>query len=279
MKILVAGLGLIGGSLAKALSQYTDHEIWGLDQDAGAVTAALEEGTISRRAGKADLHEADLTWVCLHPRATNNFLKEHADDFRPGAVVVDVCGVKTSVVYPAHEALSARGVRFVGCHPMAGREYSGFAYASADLFQGASFIMTPVEGTDAEATNMLDGLVRALGFGKVVRTTPEHHDRVIAFSSQLAHVVSNAFVKSPMLQDRSGFSAGSFQDLTRVARMNAGMWTELFLANAPALELELNHIIDSLTQYRDALAAGDEDHLYDLLEEGNRLKIASEKKG
>ena len=277
MTILVVGLGLIGGSLAKALAQCTGHEIWGLDRDSLAVQAALEEGTLARGASLEDLGAADVTLVCLHPRDTIHFLTGHAGRFRPGALVADVCGVKSAVVEAAHTVLQAAGVRYVGCHPMAGREFSGFAYAQADLFQGASFIMTPVEGTDPEAERVLEHLARAVGFGQVVRTTPQHHDRVIAFSSQLAHVVSSAFVKSPMLQDRSGFSAGSFQDMTRVARMNAGMWTELFLANAPALGEELDHLIHALTEYREALAAGDEAGLHALLEEGNRLKIASER--
>ncbi len=277
MTILVVGLGLIGGSLAKALAQYTGHEIWGLDRDELAVQAALAEGTLARGASLEDLSAADLTFVCLHPRDTIRFLTGYAGCFRTGAMVADVCGVKSAVVEAAHPALKAAGVRYVGCHPMAGREFSGFAYAQADLFQGASFIMTPVEGTDPEAERMLEHLARAVGFGKVVRTTPQHHDRVIAFSSQLAHVVSSAFVKSPTLQDRGGFSAGSFQDMTRVARMNAGMWTELFLANAPALGEELDLLIHSLTEYRQVLAAGDEAGLHALLEEGNRLKIASER--
>ena len=277
MTILVVGLGLIGGSLAKALARCTGHEIWGLDRDEVAAQAALEEGTLARIAGAGDLGAADLTLVCLHPRDTIRFLTDHAGDFKPGSIAADVCGVKTAVVEVAHPALQAAGVRYVGCHPMAGREFSGFAYAQADLFQGASFIMTPVEGTDPEAERTLEHLARAVGFGQVVRTTPQHHDRVIAFSSQLAHVVSSAFVKSPMLQDKSGFSAGSFQDMTRVARMNAGMWTELFLANAPALGEELDHLIRSLTEYREALASGDEAGLRALREEGNRLKIASER--
>jgi prephenate dehydrogenase len=272
---LVVGLGLIGGSLAKALSAHPGQQVWGLDTSRETLDAALAEGAIAKVVSGGDLAEADITWICLHPRQALDFILGHADDFGACHIVTDVCGVKTYLVYPAHQALRERGVRYVGCHPMAGREFSGYAYAQTNLFEGASFILTPLEDTDRDAVECLRDAAAMIGFGRVVVTTPEHHDQVIAFSSQLAHVVSNAYVKSPMLQDESGFSAGSFQDMTRVARLNADMWTDLFLANSPALSRELEGLIGHLEQYRDAIARQDGERLRRLLEEGNALKLQS----
>ena len=272
---LVVGLGLIGGSLAKALSGQAGQEVWGIDTSRKTLDAALAEDAITKAADISDLGSADITWVCLHPRQARDFMIDHTACFKTNSIVTDVCGVKEYLVYPAHQARQARDVRYVGSHPMAGREFSGYAYAQGDLFKGASFILTPIEGTDHEAVDCLRKLADIIGFGQVVVTTPEHHDQVIAFSSQLAHVVSNAYVKSPMLQDEGGFSAGSFQDMTRVARLNADMWTDLFLTNGPALCRELDGLIDHLRQYREAIAQGDNENLHRLLEEGNALKLKS----
>ena len=272
MKIQVVGLGLIGGSLCKTLRKRTGHIVLGMDHDPEAVRKALEAGAIHGEGTVQTLGEADLTMVCLYPEGTVSFLLEHRDDFRKDSVVMDVCGVKEAIVAAAAGPLQESGVRFVGCHPMAGREFSGFDYAKDDLFEGASFILTPVEGTDQDAVALLRELAMELGFGKTVAASPKVHDSIIAATSQLAHVVSNAYIKSPTLRHQAGFSAGSYLDLTRVAKLSEEMWTSLFLLNRDALLYEIDTLQQHLSQYREALADQDAARLKGLLRDGRVLK-------
>ena len=272
MTVLVVGLGLIGGSFCRCMKKHTDHIVWGLDTNNDTLQHVLGDQVIDRAAEPDDLAVADLVLVCLYPGDTVEFVLRHANRFRKNGIVADACGVKTAVVSAVEPALNARGVRFVGTHPMAGREFSGYAYSRADLFTGASFIVTPTASTCGEAVAVLSQFALSLGFGKVVTASPEEHDRTIAFTSQLAHVVSNAYVKSPTLLRQAGFSAGSFQDLTRVAKLNEGMWSELFLHNRDALLYELDNIIAHLGEYRDALQKDDGPRLRELLRDGRERK-------
>lgn len=272
MNIQVVGLGLIGGSLCKTIKRKTAHRVFGMDRDPETVKKALASGAIDEEGDLETLPKADLTIVCLYPEGTVDFLLEQRERFRKGSLVIDVCGVKGTVVSAAAAPLKKCGVRFVGCHPMAGREFSGFDYAKDDLFEGASFILTPVEETDPSAVEEVRAFALSLGFGKAVVSDPEEHDRIIAATSQLAHIVSNAYIKSPTLRHQAGFSAGSYQDLTRVAKLSEEMWTSLFLLNREALLFEVETIIGHLSQYRDALAAGNAPELKELLREGRILK-------
>lgn len=272
MNIQVVGLGLIGGSLCKTIKRKTAHRVFGMDRDPETVKKALVSGAIDEEGDLETLLKADLTIVCLYPEGTVDFLLEQRERFRKGSLVIDVCGVKGAVVSAAAAPLKECGVRFVGCHPMAGREFSGFDYAKDDLFEGASFILTPVEETDPSAVEEVRAFALSLGFGKAVVSDPEEHDRIIAATSQLAHIVSNAYIKSPTLRHQAGFSAGSYQDLTRVAKLSEEMWTSLFLLNREALLFEVETIIGHLSQYRDALAAGNAPELKELLREGRILK-------
>ena len=243
MTIQVVGLGLIGGSLCKTIKKRTSHRVLGMDRDPAAVEKARAAGAIDGEGSPDTLEEADLTMVCLYPEGTISFLLDNRDRFRKGSIVMDVCGVKGAVVSAAAGPLKEAGVRFVGCHPMAGREFSGFDYAKDDLFDGASFILTPTRETDPAAVETLRALALDLGFGKAVVSTPEDHDRIIAATSQLAHVASNAYIKSPTLRHQAGFSAGSYLDLTRVAKLSEDMWTSLFLLNRDALLYEVDTLI------------------------------------
>ena len=274
MKIQVVGLGLMGGSLCKAIRRYTDHTVLGMDLDEKTLEKALEQGAIHEIGTAETLSEADLAIVCLYPEGTIRFLLDNGERFRKGGLVCDICGVKSAVVKAVSGPLNRSGVRFVGCHPMAGREFSGFDYAKADLFENASFILTPDEHTDPSAVAELEAFARSIGFGQTVTAPPEEHDRIIAATSQLAHVVSNAYMKSPTLQKEAGFSAGSYLDLTRVAKLNEEMWTSLFLLNREALLYEVDTIMEHLSQYRDALNRQDAPGLRELLKEGRLLKEA-----
>lgn len=272
MKIGVVGLGLIGGSFCRAIKAKTNHQCLGLDMDSHTLREALKVGAIDGILEADGLRYCDLTIICLHPKQTISFITEHAGDFKKGGIVMDTCGIKTAVVEAAEKLLRQNGVTFIGAHPMAGREFSGFAYSLPDLYEGASFIMTPSTDTDREKLETVRHLAEALGFSRIVVTDCKTHDETIAFTSQLPHVLSNAYVKSPTLQNQSGFSAGSFQDLSRVARLNEDMWTDLFLMNKEPLLFELDTVIKHLQEYREALDQTDAEKLRSLLREGRILK-------
>lgn len=275
LTIGVIGLGLIGGSFAKAIKQNTPHIVAGYDISEDAVLQALTESAIDKRLDDAVLARCDLLFVALYPAATITEVLARLPLLKNGCIITDLCGVKRAVCDALDAPCRDAGLVFVGGHPMAGREFSGFAHSLPTLFSGASFILTPTRPDDAaqaQAVTMLKTLARELGFRQTVVTTPAHHDGVVAFTSQLAHVLSNAYVKSPRATEHDGYSAGSFKDLTRVAKLNEVMWCELFLHNADYLTDELTLLIDNLTAYRSALTAQDSDTLTQLLREGREIK-------
>lgn len=277
MKIAVVGLGLIGGSLAKAIKKNTQHSCYAIDVNPETIRSAIEQEAIDGEITMDELKMCDVVMVCLYPEATVKFITENAANFKKGGIVIDSCGIKSAVVYPSEKALAAEGVEFLGCHPMAGREFSGFDYAVDNLFDKASFIITKTENSKSEVVNEIEKLAYEIGFRKVVVSTPEEHDEVIAFTSQLAHVVSSAYVKSPSLTKQAGFSAGSFKDLTRVAKLNEDMWTSLFMLNRKPLINEISHIIDRLEEYKQALETENSGELRELLKNGRELKELSNK--
>ncbi len=273
MRALVAGLGLIGGSMAKALARNTDCEVLGFDRDVATLRRALSDGAIHAAYLPEDLPSVDLLLVALRPGDAIRFLRSALPRMKPGAMAADLCGVKRAVVEAIGPVAAEAGVRFLGAHPMAGREVSGYAHSDEALFRGASLILTPPDGQPCEETRALGDLALRLGFARAVVTTPEEHDRLIAYTSQLAHVASSAYVMSPAAARHFGFSAGSFRDMTRVARLDADMWTELFDLNRDMLSAELSGLIARLTELRDALDGRDEARLRSLLEAGNRRKL------
>ncbi|MBR4554036.1 MAG: prephenate dehydrogenase [Ruminococcus sp.] len=275
MKIAIVGLGLIGGSLAKAIRRNTEHSVYALDTDRETIAAALAQEVIDGEIQADDLGRFDLVILGLYPETTVSFCLDNLENFKKDGIVIDTCGIKTSVVERVEGPMKKAGVRFVGCHPMAGREFSGFGYAVDNLFEKASFIITPTDETAMSAVREVSQFAYDIGFAKCVISSPEEHDRVIAFTSQLAHIVSSAYVKSPSLMDQAGFSAGSFRDLTRVAKLNEDMWTSLFMLNRGPLLDEINHIIDRLSEYREALENEDSEKLHELLREGRILKEKS----
>lgn len=279
MNIAVIGLGLIGGSMAKTLKKRTPHTVLGMDTNEQVMYKARLLDAIDGELTEERLKICDMVIIATWPKAAVAYVAEHADTFKAGAVVLDVCGVKRAVCEPIWELAKDRDFLFVGGHPMAGIEYSGFDYATAGLFDNASMILTPPRGTDIKTLDFLKHFWRELGFGRVVMTTPENHDRVIAYTSQLAHVVSSAYIRSPFALEHHGFSAGSFKDMTRVARLDERMWTELFLMNQSPLLEELDGLIDHLIQYRDALANENPDELCALLREGRERKEQADRKG
>ena len=270
--VTIVGLGLMGGSMAMAIHKKTDCAVYGWNRTAAVAQKALDEGVLDGIADDAILAETDLLIVSLYPESTVEYILEKLPVLKEGCLIVDLVGIKQYLIdrleKPCHDA----GVHYIGGHPMAGREFSGYAFAAAELYEGASMILVPTESSPLWAVDELDGFFRQLGFGTVVRCPAAQHDRMIAFTSQLAHVVSSAYIKSPEAVRHNGFSAGSYKDLTRVAKLNEVMWTELFLLNRGPLVNEIDEIIKHLTEYRDAIANGEEDELRRLLREGREIK-------
>ena len=275
----VVGLGLIGGSFAKAY-RAAGWKVLGFDTDPETMDLARIE-TIAGSLAPEALGTCDLVVLAAYPGACVSWLEKSAEALGAlggaGPLVIDTAGVKQAVCAAAFPLAEKHGFAFLGTHPMAGTQFSGFAHARADLFRGAPCVLVPPSVSDAQRLELLDRaatLLKPLGFGFYSVTSPEAHDKVIAFTSQLAHVVSNAYVKSPTAQEHHGFSAGSYRDLTRVAHLNPGMWAELMCQNAEALSFEIGHLVDALNAYRAALDAGDQDRLRLLLAEGDRIKRA-----
>lgn len=270
--VTVVGLGLMGGSIAMAIRERTDCAVYGWNRTAAVAQKAFEDGVLDGVANDETLAETDLLIIGLYPEATVDYLLEKLPKLKDGCLVVDLVGVKKYLIDRLEEPCREAGIHYIGGHPMAGREFSGYAFASADLYDGASMILVPNASSPLWAVDELDGFFRQLGFGTVVRCSAEQHDRMIAFTSQLAHVVSSAYIKSPEAVRHNGYSAGSYKDLTRVAKLNENMWTELFLLNQGPLVTEIDEIIRHLQEYRDAIAGGREEDLCRLLREGREIK-------
>ncbi|MBQ7850883.1 MAG: prephenate dehydrogenase/arogenate dehydrogenase family protein [Clostridia bacterium] len=276
MKIGIVGMGLIGGSLARTLKLRTAHEVYGADISDIALQQAKLLGAIDGVLTDEVLRGCDVILVSLYPAAIIDWVKAHEGMFRENALVIDCGGVKQEICSELTPLARAGKWHFLGGHPMAGREYSGFRYARDDLFDGASMILCTDGRDDPELLQTARDFFLDLGFRRVQFTTPKTHDEMIAYTSQLAHIVSSAYVKCPLAGQHRGFSAGSFADMTRVARLNENMWTELFMANRDALLPILDDLVLRVTQYRDALRDQDEDGMKALLREGREIKEALE---
>lgn len=269
----IVGLGLIGGSMAKTIKKRTLCKILAFDKNVETMRLAKDDGTIDGELSRKNLAECDLVMIAIYPGAIIEWVKEHKDYFGESTILVDLCGIKRDVVNSLLPISKEAGFKYVGGHPMAGKEVAGFKNASNFLYRDASMILTPDETVDEETMYVLKSFYLSLGFGEIVISTPEEHDRIISYTSQLAHITSSAYIKSPTSRQRMGFTAGSYKDMTRVARLDPDMWTELFMDNRENLEYELQELVDNLTEYLDALKEGDAHQLRKLLAEGCELKL------
>lgn len=271
MTVGILGLGLIGGSLARAYHD-AGHRVLGCDRDASTVQFAQMAHAVDAPLTEENIGSCELLLLAVYPQAAADYLEAMGDKIAKTAVVVDCCGIKRQICEAGFRLAERCGWLYVGGHPMAGTHFSGFKYSRADLFKGAPMVLVPPVFDDIRLLERVKDLLAAPQFGQFSVTTAEKHDRMIAFTSQLAHVVSNAYIKSPTAGAHRGFSAGSYKDLTRVAWLNAPMWTELFLDNRDFLLTELDTLMANLQVYRDALANGDEAALCTALEAGKRRK-------
>lgn len=276
-KIGIVGLGLIGGSIAKSSKKNSIDRIYGFDADRSVTEYAVLSGIIDGELTAETLSDCDAVFVCLYPSAAADYVTENAHLFKKGAMVMDCAGVKRSICDPCFDAAEKNGFHFIGGHPMAGTQFSGIKNSKDTMFHNACFVLVPKHGEDVEIIAKAREIVLSVGFSRVSVMTAERHDELIAYTSQLAHVVSNAYVKSPSAKSHKGISAGSYRDLTRVAYLNENMWTELFIDNKDNLLREIDGLIDSLKEYSEALKCGDEEKLRQLLIEGKLAKEAAEK--
>ena len=276
MNICIVGLGLIGGSFARAISTRTGNTVFGFDASPSACGKALAEGAISGIATDKDIAKCDIIIIALYPKATVEFAEKNINLFKENAIILDTCGVKGFVCEKISALAKGKNITFIGGHPMAGIEKSGFENSFASLFDGASMILCPSEDTDKGAIDTLSSLCTECGFDRITISTPDHHDKVIAFTSQLAHLVSSAYVFGEYATEHSGFSAGSYKDMTRVARLNADMWTELFFENKENLSAVCGELIANLEKFKVALDENDRDKIHSMLSDGNKRKIISD---
>ena len=272
MTVGIIGLGLIGGSMAKAYKENSGATVLAADRDSTIVEYARLQGTVDGELTADTIPSCDLILIALYPRAAMEYLKNTAHLIAKETLVIDLCGTKRTICKAGFTLAEQYGFTFVGGHPMAGLHHSGFKYARGNLFHGASMVLVPPTFDDIFLLDRVKKALAPAGFGRMTVTTADQHDEMIAFTSQLAHVVSNAYVKSPTARSHKGFSAGSYKDLTRVARLNEEMWSELFVENKEHLVSELNALIASLTEYRDAIRDGDTDATRSLLKDGREAK-------
>lgn len=271
MNVGILGLGLIGGSMARAYA-LKGHSVFAWDTDDVTLNYAILSGVVQEKLVQSKIPQCDLIFLAIYPEGSARWLKENGQYISKNALVLDLCGIKEEICRECFPIAEKYGFTFVGGHPMAGSQFSGFKYSRADLFQGAPMVLVPPVFDDIALLDRVKTALSPCGFGSFSVTTASAHDQMIAFTSQMPHLLSNAFIKSPTALNHKGFSAGSYRDFTRVAWLNSRMWAELFLSNRDNLLSELDTFIDNLQSYRDALAKSDEETLAALLEEGRIRK-------
>ncbi len=271
MTVGILGLGLIGGSLARAYS-LEGHRVLCYDLDNQMLSFAILAGAVEAQLTSENLKECDLLLLSVYPEGSAAWLEENAPYISKDTLVIDCCGVKRHVCERCFPLAKQYGFTFIGGHPMAGTQFSGFKYSQANLFEGAPMVLVPDRFDDPMLLDRAKAALSPCHFGSFTITTADDHDRMISFTSQMPHIISNAYVKSPTASHHKGYSAGSYKDLSRVAWLNSPMWAELFMANKDHTLAELEVFIQNLTKYRDAIATDNKKELIRLLEEGKRRK-------
>ena len=271
MIVGILGLGLIGGSMARAYAK-AGHTVLAAEADETIFQFAQLAGAVSGQLNESTLPSCDLLLLAIYPEGSAAYLEKHAHLVAPNALVMDLCGTKKALCDRCFPLAERYGFTFIGGHPMAGSHFSGFKYSRSNLFQGAPMILVPHRFDDMHLLDRAKEALSPCGFGKFSVCTPEEHDKRIAFTSQMPHVLSNAYIKSPTALQHQGFSAGSYKDLTRVAWLNAQMWAELCLENRENMLFELSTYIKSLQAYEKALQEEDFETLTALLDEGRKRK-------
>ena len=271
MNVGILGLGRIGGSLARAYA-LEGHTVYAIQRNETMLSFAMLAGAVHGKLNEETIPKCDLILLAIYPDGSASWLEKNAHLISKDALVLDCCGVKQEICSRCFPIAREYGFTFVGGHPMAGSQFSGFKYSRADLFSGAPMVLVPPVFDDIALLQRVKDALKPCHFGFFSVTTAQEHDKMIAFTSQMPHILSNAFIKSPTALKHKGFSAGSYKDLTRVAWLNPQMWAELFLENRDNVLFELDYYIESLKQYQQAIRDNDMDALVRLLEEGKKRK-------
>lgn len=271
MTVGILGLGLIGGSLARAYA-LEGHSVYAIQRNEMMLSFAMLSGAVHGRLDEGSIPECDLILLAIYPEGSASWLENHAHLISADTLVIDCCGTKKEICQRCFPLAERYGFTFVGGHPMAGSQFSGFKYSRAGLFKGAPMVLVPPVFDDMQLLDRVKNALKPCHFGFFSVTTAEEHDKMIAFTSQMPHILSNAFIKSPTALNHKGFSAGSYKDLTRVAWLNPQMWAELFMENKENVLFELDFYINSLQAYQKAIQENDMDKLISLLDEGKRRK-------
>lgn len=267
----IVGLGLIGGSFAKAYSK-AGHNVWAYDVNESVLQYAIMNDIVEKELTPDMLGECDLILICTYPGVAIEYLQNNGKFIGKKPVVIDCCGTKRIIVEPGMKIAEEFGFTYVGGHPMAGTQYSGIKYSKENMYVGAPMVIVPPKYDDIELFDKIKKLLLPAGFGKITVTTAEKHDEMIAYTSQMAHIVSNAYIKSPTVREHKGMSAGSYKDMTRVAWLSPQMWTELCMDNRDNLLKEMDILLSNLEKYKTALENKDSEMLCTLFEEGKRIK-------
>ena len=271
MKVGILGLGLIGGSLARAYA-LEGHTVYATQRNENMLSFAMLAGAVHGRLSEDTIPACNLILLAIYPEGSASWLEQNAHLISRDALGIDCCGTKVEICRRCFPLAEKYGFTFVGGHPMAGSQFSGFKYSRADLFEGAPMVLVPPVFDNMQLLERVKAALKPCNFGSFSVTTAQEHDKMIAFTSQMPHILSNAFIKSPTALNHKGFSAGSYKDLTRVAWLNPQMWAELFLENRENVLFELNTYIQSLQAYQKAIQDEDMAQLVALLEEGKRRK-------
>lgn len=271
MKVGILGLGLIGGSLARAYAKH-GHAVFAADQNESILEFAQLAGVVAGELDSTTIPQCDLILLAIYTEGCKNWLFEYAELIDKESLVMDCCGIKEEICDCGFTMAQKFGFTFIGGHPMAGSHFSGFKFSRSNLFQGAPMVLVPPVFDDPMLLERIKDILKPCNFGSFSVTTAKKHDELIAFTSQMPHIVSNAYIKSPTAQSHKGFSAGSYKDLTRVAWLNPQMWAELFLSNKENILKELTYYIESLEKYKKAIEEDDAQALIQILDEGRKRK-------
>ena len=273
MNIAVIGMGIIGGSFCKALKKYTSHYVIGINRTQSTLKEAFDCGAIDEMGDETSLAKADIIIMAVYPKAAIDYIENYGKYIKKGCIVTDSSGIKAEICPQMTELAEKYGFEFVGSHPMAGKETNGFSSSDSELYKGASYIIVPCSSNE-KSVETLKNLALEIGFGGIKITTPEEHDKMIAFTSQLPHVLACSYVLSPCCINHKGFSAGSYHDVSRVANINSKLWSELFLENKEPLIAELDLLIENINKITDAIKKEDKETLINLLEKAHKTKEA-----
>lgn len=271
-KVAVIGLGIMGGSIVKALKKSGKYYVIGYNRSSGVSETALKEGAVDEIWDGSSPLDADITILAVNPNTTYTLFETLPALLKKGSILTDICGVKSEVVKKGEAVCNENGIKFIGGHPMAGREKSGYAYSTEDLFFNRSYIFTETDNTDKEALNILSQMALDIGCSDVTVTSPEYHDKMIAYTSQIPHILAGAYMNSPTSATHKGYSAGSYHDVSRVASVDENLWTQLFMQNKDNLLYEIDILIRNLQDYKEAVARNDSSRLSGIIKTGRILK-------